>query len=366
MIKVFLREKKLLHGKRGLYLDFYPPIVHPETLRSTRREHLRLYVFERPRTETQRDHNKETKLIGENIRSQRQLDLQAGAYGFVASRNRQRDFVAHFATVCETKNRLSKATRGRWKSMLKHLKSYSGGKVKFADLNKSFCVGFRDYLHYSAGLGPNTAAGYFDGFRSVVKAAAESKLLTINPLRDVPGIKGKKTQRNYLTLDELRRLSATECPLPDLRRAGLLASMTGLRWSDVSKLIWSEIQHSKEQGYYIRFRQQKTDDPETLPISDEAFDLLGDRGPDAERVFPRLSKWQVNYYLPIWIKAAGISKKFTFHCFRHSFATLQLTLGTDIYTVAKMLGHSNLATTQIYAKIIDATKREAADRISLK
>jgi hypothetical protein len=65
MVKVFLREKKLKHGKKGLYLDFYPPIVHPQTAKPTRRENLRLYLYERPKAETEKNHNKETKLLGE-------------------------------------------------------------------------------------------------------------------------------------------------------------------------------------------------------------------------------------------------------------------------------------------------------------
>jgi hypothetical protein len=93
MIKVFLREKKLMHGKRGLYLDFYPPITHPETLKETRREHLRLTIFEKPKTYLEKEHNKETKMLAENIRAQRQLEFQAGVYGFVTVRNKQKDLL---------------------------------------------------------------------------------------------------------------------------------------------------------------------------------------------------------------------------------------------------------------------------------
>ena len=66
-----------------------------------------------------------------------------------------------------------------------------------------------------------------------------------------------------------------------------------------------------------------------------------------------------------WIQSAGITRNITFHCFRHTYATLQLSNGTDIYTVSKMLGHRDLKTTQIYAKIIDKTKLEATDKIKI-
>ena len=66
-----------------------------------------------------------------------------------------------------------------------------------------------------------------------------------------------------------------------------------------------------------------------------------------------------------WLKVAGIKKHITFHCFRHTYATLQIAAGTDIYTVSKMLTHKNVSTTQIYADLVDAKKRESANKISL-
>jgi len=119
-------------------------------------------------------------------------------------------------------------------------------------------------------------------------------------------------------------------------------------------------------GYYIRFRQKKTKGVETLPISDQARNLLGEKGNPDDKVFDGLhySAWS-NLKLQQWMMKAGITKTITFHCARHTYATLQLTLGTDIYTVSKLLGHKELRTTQIYAKVIDDKKKEAANRIQL-
>ena len=79
----------------------------------------------------------------------------------------------------------------------------------------------------------------------------------------------------------------------------------------------------------------------------------------------KYSAWN-NLKLKQWIMQAGISKEITFHCFRHTFATLQLTLGTDIYTLKDLLGHKAIKNTQIYGKIIDQKKVDAANRIKLK
>lgn len=364
MIKVFLREKKLKHGKRSLYLDFYPPIIVDG--KPTRREHLKLYIYERPKTETERDHNKETKMLGEHIRSTRQLDLQAGAYKFVPTRHKQKDFVEYFKELCE-KKKSSKSNYENWLSVLKHLKGFSGGAVSFGDVTETFCRGFRDYLQFRANLAQNTASLYFDKFRSGVKDARKEKLFFDNPLENLKGISETESQREFLTLAELQQLATAKCNYPDLKNAALFSAMTGLRFSDIEKLTWGEIQQSREQGFYIRFRVKKTGRPETHPISDEAAELLGERVSDADaKVFTDLKDWYCYHYLPDWITAAGITRKITFHAFRHSFATLQITLGTDIYTVSKLLGHKRIETTQIYARIIDEKKREAANRITLK
>ena len=101
-----------------------------------------------------------------------------------------------------------------------------------------------------------------------------------------------------------------------------------------------------------------------MPISNEAYELCGE--PSTGIVFKGLKRSMINHPLKAWLKKAGITKPFSFHCFRHSYATIQIALGTDIYTVSKMLTHKNVSTTQIYADLVNAKKRETANKISLK
>ena len=103
-----------------------------------------------------------------------------------------------------------------------------------------------------------------------------------------------------------------------------------------------------------------------MPISEQAYQLCGEPGKPDQLVFEDLPdpSW-ISKPLKRWIISAGITRKITFHCFRHTFATLQLTNGTDIYTVSKMLGHTNVKTTQIYAKVVDGKKQQAANAIKL-
>ena len=152
-----------------------------------------------------------------------------------------------------------------------------------------------------------------------------------------------------------------------MKRAALFSALTGLRFSDIKNLVWGELEYIEGNGYFIQFKQQKTKGVEMMPISEQAFSLLGERKEPTNKVLEGLTySAYENKHLAKWIGLAGITKDITFHCFRHTFATLQLSKGTDIYTVSKMLGHRELKTTQIYAKIIDQTKREAADKINLE
>lgn len=129
-------------------------------------------------------------------------------------------------------------------------------------------------------------------------------------------------------------------------------------------LKWEHIEIAPDQGYCIRIKTQKTETEATLPISMEAYELCGE--PDEGKVFKGLQRSVTNDPLRKWIKDAGITKHITFHCFRHTYAVLQLSMGTDIYTVSKMLTHKNVSTTQIYADLVNSKKRETANKISLK
>ena len=154
--------------------------------------------------------------------------------------------------------------------------------------------------------------------------------------------------------------------MPTLKQAALFAALTGLRYCDLRQLRWSSVHYGEEVGYQLRFRQQKTGSVETMPLSEAAYGLLRERPAEDTLLFaglPLALGNSANAYIKAWVKAAGIEKHITFHCFRHSFATLQLTLGVDIYTVSKLLGHKEVKTTQIYGRIVDEKKRSAAERL---
>jgi len=362
-MKVTLRQR-LTNNKINLYLDYY-------NNGNRKIEYLKLYMYSDPKTKEERDFNKKTKTLAETICAQRQIEIQNGNFGFPDLEKLKGNFIKYITALAEKKT-TSIGNFGNWNGMLKHLKLFCPKDISFQEVDRQFSENFKIYLDTKAktkgeqSLSQNSKNSYFGKFKAALKQAVKDEILKTNPSEGVAHFKPGEPQREFLTLDELQSVVNVECEIPLLKKAFIFSALTGLRWSDIEKLVWSEVQHSKEMGYYIRFRQKKTKGVETLPISEQAFNLLGVQGEQANKIFKGLhySAWS-NLKLQQWIMKAGISKSISFHCARHTFATLQLTLGTDIYTVSKLLGHKELKTTQIYAKVIDDKKRDAANRIKL-
>jgi integrase len=367
--KVTLRQKPISGSRQSLYLDFYPPITHPGTGKSTRREFLGMYLYDKAKSPVDKKHNKETLELAEHIKAKRQLEIQRGQYGFLSDAKQKADFVDYFKALAKKR---SGSNSDNWSSALNYIEDFTGGNLQFANLNEQFCEEFKEYLlttpskrSKEAKLSQNSAVSYFNKFKAALKQAYKDGYLETDLNARIEAIKQAETERQFLTMEELNMLANTECSMPLLKRASLFSALTGLRFSDIEKLLWSEVQQS-EQEYFIRFRQKKTKGAEVLPITPQAFNLLGDRTEPDDKIFDGLVySAYMNAHLMKWVAKAGINKDITFHCFRHTFATLHLNSGTDIYTVSKLLGHRELKTTQVYAKIIDQTKRAAVNRIKL-
>ena len=376
-IKVKLRQKAISGNRQSLYLDFYPAIPHPETGEPTRREFLRLYLFDKAKNPIDKQHNKETLQLAEQIRQKKENHLNKPEIytGYELQQKRikelgEQNFVAYFKTLADKRKA---SNHDNWVSAYKYLETFTKGNLKFADLNEKFCNEFKEHLLTTKSnksskttLAQNSAVSYFNKLKATLRQAYKDGYLTTDLNAKIEPIAQAETRRNVLTIEELNSLVRTECNNPLLKRAALFSALTGLRFSDIKNLVWGEIHYSLEDGYTIQFTQQKTKRVEVMPINEQAYSLMGERKEPSDKVFEGLTySAYENKHLYQWIGAAGITKDITFHCFRHTFATLQLSKGTDIYTVSKMLGHRELKTTQVYAKIIDQTKREAANKIKL-
>lgn len=378
-IKVTLRKKPISNGKRiSLYLDYYPPLYDATTGESTRREFLKLYLIARPANAFDKLANEEILNTAKMIQVRRQNELfKDHIYtefekGLLQIKETgEMSFMAYFQKQADKK---VGTNYDIWEYAMGYFKEFiNTDDITFSEITVALIEDFRDYMLQVKSkrmperkLANNSAQSYFNKLKATLKQAFKEGLLQQDINAQVDYIKELEAQRNFLYLEEAQRLFNTECPREVVKAAALFSILTGLRYSDIEKLEWSEIEYSEYDGPFIRFRQQKTDGQQTLPISDHALELLGDRKNPCCKVFDGLKKWDADRFVPIWVAAAGITKHITFHCFRHTYATLQLNSGTDIYTVSKLLGHKSVKTTQIYTKVIDKTKRESTGRINLR
>ncbi|PXY01866.1 integrase [Marinifilum breve] len=362
--KVTLRKKAISKGRYSLFLDYYPAIRNPATMKMTRREYLGIYIYQNPKTTIEKEYNKEVLHKAEGIRAIRVQSLINEEFGFLDKHKQKANFLNFFYEVALSKDQ-------KWMMVYAHFSIFVNGQCKFEDVTIDLCRSFRSYLlnakqlkNKKLNVSNNSAASYFSTFRALLKIAYRDKYIPENINNYLEKIETEDTKIEYLTLEELKKLANTPCNIPVLKSASLFSCLTGLRISDVLKLDWNEIVLASDGEFCMRIRTEKTETETTLPLSKEALELCGK--PGSGKVFEGLERSMVYQPLKKWIEQAGITKKITFHCFRHTFATLQIALGTDIYTVSKMLTHKHVSTTQIYADLVNSKKRESANKISLK
>ena len=374
MSKVTLRSKQLTGGKLSLYLDYYPPIIDSKTGKETRREFLKLFIFENPKTAEEKKHNSESNDLAEIVRSKRLVQLRNKEFGLKENIKLNVNFVAFFKSVVDDYyNKGSNSNYQSWKASYNHFTFLFGDKLMSHQLSTNHVKKFRSYLlsakttrgKSEKKLSLNTASSYFKNFIAVLKLAYKEKLIAQNLAEDAEYIKEQQTHRQYLTEEELRVLWNTEIKMEKVKYMAIFSALTGLRFVDVNNLQWSDIFNDNHQNHYILLREQKTKSIHNHPISQTAYNILKKQDTNDGFIFGNIKYYEITRPMKDWIEKSGIKKKISYHNFRHSYATLQLANGTDIYTVSKLLGHKNVSTTQIYTKVLDKNKIEAANRINL-
>ena len=376
-IRVTLRKKSISKGKQSLYLDFYPPFFNSESGKYSRREFLKLYLIAKPASQIEKILNVENLHRAELMCSRRQNEVNKEfiytPFELEELRKKEtgrKSFLEFFKKEASLRTGKNLAL---WESAIKHFEKFLNDRdLLFEEVDTDLIEDFRSYLlsaksirNIGRKLSQNTALSYFNKAKATLRKAYKLKMLQSDINAQVEGIKEVESERNHLTLEESIALYNTPCTKDIVKRVCLFSLLTGIRYSDIAKLKWKDV-HTTAQGHFIRFRQQKTQKQEMMPISEHAYRLLDIQRTDDEMVFGGLKKWDVDRVLPIWVSEAGITKHITFHCFRHTYATLQISAGTDLFTVSKMLGHKSIKTTQIYAKLVDEKKIQAAGKIMLE
>ncbi len=369
-------------GSQSLYLDIYADGVRS-------RKSLGLYLIP-VRTPEDRITNSTTLDSAEAIARERANDIVKGKAGIkeIKSKIPLLDWIQHTADELRDKAKAAgrsecNSARQIEKGML-HIEAYIkeryGKKViTLGAVDRDFCIGFGEYMRTAEGRKnkhtekkPLSSASkdiYFKLLSTALNKAVEAGKMTSNPMASINRRKilgdVQSPERVYLTSDELQKLSSTPCRRSDVRRAFLFSCMCGLRWSDVKALTWGEVKQSGE-SFWIETRMVKTQQMLYLPLSQDAIALTPERNdaPDSAHVFVLPTLDCAESVIAQWVKDAGINKHITFHCARHTFATLLLTMGGDLYTTSKLLGHKNISTTQVYAKIVDEKKAQAVNLLN--
>ena len=286
----------------------------------------------------------------------------------------EQDFIAYFNSIIyKVHPNSSNSIIVNWTRVGKLLSIFSEGKpIPFRKINVRLLEDLKLFMltapqggNKKGTLSQNSAATYFSIVKAGLHRAFIDEYLTVDIAAKVKGIPELKVKRETLTLEEAELLAQTPCENEVLKRAFFFAILTGIRLCDIHELTWGEIQKTST-GWRVDFTQRKTHVVDYLPINEQAYSLCGEPGEHDQQIFAGLtgSSW-ISRPLKKWIAASGIKKHITFHCSRHTFATLQLENGTDIFVVKGMLGHTNVKTTQIYAHIVDKSKRNAAEVLQI-
>ena len=327
--------------------------------------------------------DQEACIYADNVRKLRQREydsaiLYTDKENEIAAQNErsEQDFIKYFNSIISKRHpNSSNSIIVNWRRVGELLKIYSQGQpIPFKDISVKLLEDIKMFfLRAPMGgtkkgtISQNTASTYFSILKAGLKQAFVDEYLTVDISAKVKGITSIEKPRVALTMNEVQMLVNTPCKNEVLKRAFLFSILTGLRHGDIQTLKWKQIQQTSKGTWQAVVVQQKTKVPDYKPITQQAFQLCGERPSDEESlVFEGLTdaSW-ISRPLKVWIEASDIKKHVTFHLARHSFASLLLENGVDIYTIKDLMGHTNVRTTQIYTHIVNEKKEKAANTLHI-
>ena len=317
------------------------------------REFLKLYLVP-VKSPADKIKNAETIRLATEIKNKRIRELDSGELNVEVPKKVENilaiDYLRKKIRGIRVKN-----SRDNNENMVKHLEAFNR-HATLAEINRDFYKKFVDNLLSKMSI--NSARLMAVLLKARLHDAYIDGMIASMP--DLYGITPKKESTNidFLTLDELKAMASTDAP-EDIKNPFLFCCFTGLRFSDVKALRWENI----ENGVII-LRMKKTKEIVRVPLSDNAKRFLPETK-EKGLVFQIGPLNTLTRVLKVWAKEAGVNKNLHFHVSRHTFGTLALEHGAAIYTVSKLLGHRNVETTQIYAKVLDEGRKKAVDAIPL-
>jgi len=369
---ITIRFKELKGGNKSIYLDTY---------RDGKRvyEFLKLYLVPATNAEA-RTQNQNTLQAANAIKAQRMAALVNGEAG-IKDKSLLKIKVSELVSLFGDRANKAGRTYGTGIRQAANLLEEYKPNATLANVDKAFCIGFIDFLQNThkkrikqgdgfvcLPLSGYTVANMVRLLNCALNMAVRDGMVLYNPMSQLAYSERPKvpsSQRQFLSVDEIKALMATPCKRDDVKQAFLFSCFCGLRISDIRRLKWGDIVCNDGQ-MAANIKMKKTKEPIYLPLSAEACKWLPSRGDaaDGDSVFSSLPVVAaIGKNINDWVADAGITKHVTFHVARHTFATMMITLGADLYTTSKLLGHTDVKTTQIYAKMVDAKKVEAVNLV---
>lgn len=359
---VHIRYKLLKNNRKSIYLDYF--------IGGKRKvEYLKLYL-EPGTSKDVRLHNEYIMRCALNIKVERLENFAQKRdidFGIDRSKVFLLDWIDKF--VADRKRKGVRSAETNYQPLKKHITEFAP-KIRLWEVNSRFLEDFVEHMctktcpRSKKNYAKKTVTDIVENLGVVMKAAIAADIPVNNPvpLMDRSIIHGDEKPRSYLTMDEVKKLVATPSTNERMTRLFLFSLMTGVRYSDLRSLTWSDI-IEKDGKFRLEKQMRKTGKMLYLPMNATAVELLPERGENKSLVFDVPTIQALDKSLKKWVKRAGIDKNVSFHTARHSFATIGLELGSDLYTVSKLLGHSDVGVTQVYATIINPKKEEAIYKI---
>lgn len=239
--------------------------------------------------------------------------------------------------------------------------------IAFTDITEEFGEGYKLFLkskNYSAGHVNHC----FTWLNRLIYIAVDREILRCNPIADVPYEKKAPPKLEHISRNELKTIM--ENPMPDkwqelTRRAFIFSAFTALAYVDIKGLHPRHIGQTADGQRYIRINRKKTDVEAFIPLHPVAEQILAlyNTTDDTKPVFPLPNRDQLWYCINEIGFLAGVKGNLSYHQSRHTFGTLLLSAGIPIESISKMMGHTNISTTQTYAKVTDDKISEDMDKL---
>lgn len=354
---VKLRENVKQTGVKSLFLDI--------TINGHRyKEYLGLHLLP-AKDAVSRTKNKETKRLAEVIRANKEIELQTREYNYTPQFKKNVDFIEYYSKFVKDYThkdiRIVKYSLEWFKTLVEkeNIKT-----IRPFELTPELCKKYLDLLQQN--LHGETPYNYFTKFKRVVRQAYREKLIGDDPTESIKVIRDESLKKDILSFEEIQKLANGHCGNQYVKRAFLFCLNTGMRWCDIVKLQYKNIDYSNKR---LTYTQEKTkhssrNSTVTIDMNSTCMKLLGDKLKPDDFIFILPSHAGCLKSLDTWAKNAGIDKKITWHCARHSFAVNLLgECKADIKTVASLLGHSGIKHTEKYTRAVDELKHKAVNSL---